>query len=1783
MSLFKRIQSHSSETDEEHDDSIDPELRLRTVRTAASVIAESIKSEQRAERRKSIRTKSSRFFSRNTEKDRKHRPDTASSSSAAAALPTKEVPGSRRNVYVNHPPSAMEVDQHGEPIARYVRNKVRTTKYTIFTFIPKNLYEQFRRVANLFFLSLVILQLFPIFGAAAGSIAVLPLAFILAVTAVKDGIEDYRRGVLDEEVNTSAVTRLSGGWKNVNQPTDSRSWFERMFGLNKPGRVTKGVRRLRDREAGAAGVDLQSMFHHAGGGGDGGRGGPTSDAASSLDLVPRGPGGRRLEDIQSIDSHTYPPASMDASKTSLSELTAIPTPATEWANFGSLSQYHQSVHSRSSLGVVDWRKHTSGSARWERTLWKKLEVGDIVLLRDNEQVPADIVVLATSDPDGMCYLETKNLDGETNLKPRRAIKATMGISSEEDVERSSFYLDSEPPHANLYLYHGVLRYNDPATNEQKQEATTINEMLLRGCALRNTAWVIGLVVFTGADTKIMLNGGDTPSKRSKIEKETNFNVIVNFGVLSIMCLVAAIFNGLADARTGTSAEFFEEGSDPTSSHVLNAIITFASCLIAFQNIVPISLYISIEIVKTIQAFFISQDVDMYYKPFDTPCVPKTWNISDDLGQIEYIFSDKTGTLTQNVMEFQKCSVYGVSYGEGVTEAQRGAAAREGRADELDPREIEEKLTKLRNQMVAIMERTFKNKYLQKDKLTLVSPKLAEDLADQKGVQRRHVVAFFRALAICHSVLADRPDAQNEPWKLVYKAESPDEAALVAAARDAGFPFIGRTKDGIDIEVMGQPERYTPLRVLEFNSTRKRMSVIVRRPDGKVVLYCKGADSVVYARLRGDHEGWLKEQTAKDMEVFANSGLRTLCVAYRELEEDEWLSWSRVYDAAVSSLQNRDEEVDKACEMVEKDLVILGATALEDKLQEGVPEAIEMLHRAGIKLWILTGDKLQTAIEIGYSCNLLKNDMDVMILSADSMEQTRSQIEAGLNKIASVLGPPPVGSKRHHQQESERGFIVGTAKASFAVVIDGDTLRHALMPELKPLFLNLGTQCETVVCCRVSPAQKALTVKLVKEGRNAMTLSIGDGANDVAMIQEANIGCGLYGLEGSQAAMSADYAFGQFRFLTKLLLVHGRWSYQRIADMHSNFFYKNVIWTFAMFWFLPFNSFDATYLYQYTFILLYNLVFTSLPVIVLGAFDQDINAKAALAFPPLYVRGIRGLEYTRAKFWLYMSDGLYQSAVIFFIPYCVWSLGLATSWNGKGIDSLADFGTTVAVAGIFAANTYVGMNTHYWTVMTWIVVVGSSLVMLLWIVIYSFFPSIDFGDEVIILFGGIQFWATVLLTVMISLAPHFVLKYFSTVYYPLDKVIVREMWVKGDLKDQLGIRHRKSSKNKDKSLGSLEAAPMFQEQHSRSLSEISTLHHGYELAPTTTTPLVETATPRQTYLDTPPMSQKDVLRPSGVNAYTSPIQIPQDQYHAEPSIPSLSPLPSPHEISGLQRSSTPQTPVRDGGHQSHHSQASPSSMPSYYSPSDIPPSSPLPAPTYRHSSSGELGTTTPPLGKPPSRVNSIVSAPGSRRASMQLAMTIPDVLPGMPRTPPPLSAPPLGQQHGQLQMQGPPSRAPTPQQQLAMNMGNMGKRMSLGGGASSMLNVPPLGVGDGGGAYEMRVRSGGGVREAYRTPSDASFRSLGSDGYWTAEDEDEGAITARHPPPVVIGEVSAGSGSGSGGRRMSVSSDDDVGVYDGIVETPRPSRDGGGGSGDNDAGTIVGTHKESVGWRVGQAL
>ena len=437
---------------------------------------------------------------------------------------------------------------------------------------------------------------FPIFGGASPVLAMLPLLAILVITGVKDGVEDYRRQQLDEAVNNSAVTRL-GDWRNVNLPSYTRGFFARLLGLsggqravNRSAKVSKGVRKLREKEG-----SFSADFLYEGGA-----------HPSSVDLEPTRSNGSAPGAGRHINSLSGPEQHMDANGNVLETLDSHSdedqiSSASHAArpSAGPMGRHRSNsfamslattARSMPQKGVVDYQRASPGTAKWERTLWKKLEVGDVVLLRENDQIPADIVVLSTSDADGQCFVETKNLDGETNLKPRRALKATMGIQHEEDVEHAQFFVDSEPPHANLYSYNGVLRYfikgdlpgrEHPVIEhaqmqgrQEKQEAITINELLLRGCAIRNTTWIIGLVVYTGADTKIMLNQGETPSKRSKIEKETNFNVIANFLILLAICIACAIANGLFLAETDTSAYFYERGVAASSSNVVNAIITF---------------------------------------------------------------------------------------------------------------------------------------------------------------------------------------------------------------------------------------------------------------------------------------------------------------------------------------------------------------------------------------------------------------------------------------------------------------------------------------------------------------------------------------------------------------------------------------------------------------------------------------------------------------------------------------------------------------------------------------------------------------------------------------------------------------------------------------------------------------------------------------------------------------------------------------------------------------------------------------------------------------------------------------------------------------------------------------------------------------------------------------------------------------------------------------------------------------------------------------------------------
>ncbi|XP_075483232.1 putative phospholipid-transporting ATPase 9 [Primulina tabacum] len=1056
-------------------------------------------------------------------------------------------PGFSRVVFCN------ESDGLESSSRNYVTNYVRTTKYTAASFLPKSLFEQFRRVANFYFLVTGILSFTSLAPYSAVS-AIIPLIIVIGATMVKEGIEDWRRKQQDIEMNNRKV------------------------------KVHKS----------------DGVFHH--------------------------------------------------------------------------------------------------------TEWKNLKVGDIVKVEKDEFFPADLLLLSSSYEDAICYVETMNLDGETNLKLKQALEVTSYLNEDEDIKNFRALIKCEDPNANLYSFVGSMEF------QEQQYPLSPQQLLLRDSKLRNTDHVYGAVIFTGHDTKVIQNSTDPPSKRSKIEKKMDKIIYFLFGVLFLIAFIGSVYFGVVtknDLKGGhyrwylqpeRANIFFDPDRAPAA-----AIYHFLTALLLYSYLIPISLYVSIEIVKVLQSIFINQDVNMYFEEADKPAHARTSNLNEELGQVDTILSDKTGTLTCNSMEFIKCSIAGTAYGYGVTEVEKAMAKKKG-----SPLKVNGK---------GLVDDPFGNM----KKSTVKGFNFDDDrIMNGHWITEPYsniIQKFFRLLAICHTAI---PDIDEHRGNVTYEAESPDEAAFVVAAREIGFEFFKRTQTSVSVNELDlvsgkRVERsYKLLNIIEFNSTRKRMSVIVRDEEGKLLLLCKGADSVMFERL-GTNGREFEEETIKHVNEYADAGLRTLILAYRELNEEEFEEFDKKFSEAKNSVSaDRDALIDEVTEEIEKDLILLGATAVEDKLQLGVPECIDKLAQAGIKIWVLTGDKLETAINIGYACSLLRQGMKKIAITLENPEIVALEKVGDKNAIAKA-------SKQSVLKQITEGKsqVAASRSEAFALIIDGKSLAYALDDNAKKSFLELAMVCASVICCRSSPKQKALVTRLVKEGTNRTTLAIGDGANDVGMLQEADIGIGISGVEGMQAVMSSDIAIAQFRYLERLLLVHGHWCYRRISSMICYFFYKNVTFGITIFLYEAYTSFSGQPAYNDWFLSLYNVFFTSLPVIAMGVFDQDVSARFCLKFPLLYQEGVQNLLFTWRRIIGWMLNGVCSGVIIFF--FCKEALSLpAFKKNGK-IAEYQIFGATMYTCVVWVVNCQMALAISYFTLIQHITIWGGIALWYLFLLAYGAIP------------------------------------------------------------------------------------------------------------------------------------------------------------------------------------------------------------------------------------------------------------------------------------------------------------------------------------------------------------------------------------------------------------------------------------------------------------------------------
>lgn len=1267
-----------------------------------------------------------------------------------------------RYVYVNSelPPDMVHPHSH-HPVLDFPRNKIRTTKYTPLSFLPKNLLLQFQKVANTYFLMLVILGAFQVFGVASPGLAAVPLIVIVCITAAKDGFEDWRRSYSDSDLNNSPIHLLQGV-HNVNVNADFVGPWRRFKKMC--SRILRSIARGIHKFFLLFGSKQRRAEFHRN---------EAQENDNALRRISTVISDYSYDDEIRASTSRHPRKSHHLQRSHKAPLKPVPN-----------SLFNPVVQKDSPEASVN--------AKFKNRKWKDINVGDIVRVRANEEVPADIVLLSSSDVEGNCFIETKNLDGETNLKNKTTLACGATLKHAAELACAKFWIECDAPNPHLYSFRGTIHYEDfndkgELINADEKEPITNDNILLRGCTLRNTKWAIGVVLYTGAESKIMLNSGNTPVKVSKISRELNLSVVINFIVLFVLCFVSAVVNGVFYDKKGTSRIYFEFAAYSSTS-AGNAVLAFFVCLIIYQSLVPISLYISIEIIKSIQAFFIYADVKMYDANLDFPCTPKSWSISDDLGQIEYVFSDKTGTLTQNVMEFKKCTINGKSYGLAYTEAKQGMDKRNGIDIVKESERWSSTIKRDKEEMIENLAAYINNDQFRESALTFVSNDYVEDTIlphKNSSSQKEANEQFMLALALCHTVVTEENADDNSLRD--FKAESPDEAALVAVARDLGIAFKERLRKTLVVDIYGNTKNYELVHIIPFTSHRKRMSCILRTPEGKVVMYTKGADNVIYQRLSPSASEEVLSRTALHLEDFAKEGLRTLCIAQRDIPESQFNDWLARYKEANASIDDsKDAIIEKLNDELEANLTLLGGTAIEDRLQQGVPDSISILSDAGIKLWVLTGDRIETAINIGFSCNLLGNDMKLLVVRPEEKDPSNLAYIDGL--ITGYLRDD-FGISATTSEEVEALIVAAREDHSVpdsknALIIDGAALTLVFNedPILRQKFLLLGKQCRSVICCRVSPSQKAEVVKVVKNLLKVMTLAIGDGANDVAMIQAANVGVGIAGEEGRQAVMSSDYAIGQFRFLTRLLLVHGRWSYKRLAEMIPCFFYKNVVFTFTLLWYGIYNDFDGSYLYEYTFLMFYNLAFTSLPVIILAVFDQDVSDTVSLVVPQLYRSGILGKDWSQYKFVWYMFDGLYQSVISFYFPYLVY---FRTFQNHEGlpVDHRFWLGVLVCVVSVTSCDLYVLLHQYRWDWLSLLINALSILVVFFWTGVWSARAWVgEFYKAGSQLLGTLGFWCCVVVGVIICLMPRFIFDFMMINFSPSDVDIIRERVRAGDFRD-----------------------------------------------------------------------------------------------------------------------------------------------------------------------------------------------------------------------------------------------------------------------------------------------------------------------------------------------------------------------------------------------------------------
>ncbi|OXA51467.1 probable phospholipid-transporting ATPase IF [Folsomia candida] len=915
---------------------------------------------------------------------------------------------------------------------------------------------------------------------------------------------------------------------------------------------------------------------------------------------------------------------------------------------------------------------------------KDIRVGQLVKLEGDEAVPCDLLLIACESTSGQsqsfCQIRSDNLDGESNLKMRFCSPGLDLILEDNRVisdKLKKYFFQYEQPNSDLYSFNGQI--TSPTFDKPVQ--ITMENVLLRGTRVKNCRSVYAVAIYTGRDTRLSMNSSKVKtSKFSTIEHSMNKIVIGMFiGLLTLSSISLGLSFVYKDNKFG-GMWYLPKNDDSDSKHGIT--IFFAYCVLLCYMI-PVSLSVSFEVQKLGCSKFFGWDQEMICPDTGAQPICNTSDLNEELGQIEYLFSDKTGTLTDNDLVFRCCSINGVKY-----------------------------------------------EYSESSKLKQINENETLDQEHEKLYN-----AFLETLAVCHTLRVLPRDSDNfgndDNGQLVYQTSSLDEEILVKMAHSLNVQFLGGQDKNFTLKKFGNVKEMKTLAILEFDSDRKCMSTIIQDELGTCYMFSKGAESSILPKCTKSSQT-LIDLTANHVTDFAKMGYRTLVVAFKKLERPEVDTFLQKYEEYRSS----PEYLNKLYVQMEQDLHLLGCTGVEDKLQPGVPETLYSLKEAGIKILMLTGDKLETAISVGSTCGIISSSHE-------------SKENADKIFIVEQMHENAILEKRLHE------FTQLSAESSSVLVMDGQSFALALEC-CKDLVRRIIIEAKSVIFCRMAPLQKSQVVHLVKNNpkKQYKTCAVGDGGNDCAMLREAHLGIGIIGKEGLQAARESDFAVPRFRFLQKAILVHGSWYYHRLSALITYFFYRGVVFIFQIFLYGFDTGFSAQTIFDSTFVMMFTIAFTSIPVVVQGLVDQQYSKEELLNSPRLYREITRNAHMSLKNVSRWYLIGIWHILICYYVPRYVWI-------DGSSLNDYGSFSLFISSIIVIITDTKVLVEGRYFTWPTLCAQVFSYTTLIGFYMLLCHAMSNGKGllaFSFIPLLQQVNFWFTAMLILVLSIVPD--LTYFT---------------------------------------------------------------------------------------------------------------------------------------------------------------------------------------------------------------------------------------------------------------------------------------------------------------------------------------------------------------------------------------------------------------------------------------